>query len=229
MGKTFSKEDPNARYPITPREHYTRLGLVSPPENGYDDFLKLVWCRDLKEEGRQAKKAEKEGKKDFKAEEKHYLCIVGIYEPYRKNEPPINLNKRGYKPLPKWSDNDFREEILRNGYFFQNDAFILEHYKQAIKPAEDYPYVEQFIPAYKHWNNGQEPSKEQIREHKISVAVIVMEDIDRLENAEEGDKDDDMLQKMKDILISMDIEEEEDLEECKKRLEQKKAAGAQKK
>lgn len=218
------KDDPN-RYQQVPREQYLRLGLASPPENGYDDFLKLVWCRDLKDEKRQAKEAEKKKKKDFVVDIKYVLCLVGIYEPYKPNDPPINLNKRGYAPLPKWTHKDHKDEILRNGYFFLNDAFILEHYKQAIKPAEDYPYVEQYIPAFQHWNNGQTPSKEQIRNHKLTVAATVMGDIAKLE-AEE-DVDQETLQRMKDILVSMDVDDD-DKEECQQRLESKKSKSPKK-
>ena len=225
MGNKFSKDDPNRYLPV-PREQYLRLGLAMPPENGFDDFRKLKWCRDMKDEQRQAKKAEKEGKKDFQIERKYVLCLTGEFEPYRKNDPPINLNKKGHKPLPAWRDDDFKDEILRNGYYFQNDAFILEHYKQAIKPAEDYPYVEQFIPAYQHWNNGQKPSKEQQREHKLRVATIIMEDIQKLES--EDGTDVETLQKMKDILISMDLEDEE-TKECEENLAANKSSDEKKK
>lgn len=207
----FKKEDPNRYLPV-PREQYLRLGLAMPPENGFDEFRKLMWCRDMKDEKRQAKQAEK--KKGFVVERKYVLCLIAEYEPYRKNDPPVNLNKKGHKPLPAWRDDDFKDEILRNGHYFQNDAFILENYKQAIKPAEEYPYTEQFIPAYQHWNDGQEPSKDQIREHKLRVATTIMKDIDQLESAEA--KDEDTLQKMKDILLSMDLDSE-DTRECEGR------------
>ncbi|CAB9499906.1 expressed unknown protein [Seminavis robusta] len=227
MGNKSSTEslvskDPDRYFPV-PREQYLRLGLDSPPENGYDDFLKLVWCRDMKYEKQQEKKAAKEGKTDVVIDKKYYLCIVGTYEPYGKNVPPINLNKHGYKALPKWTDPDHKEEILRNGYFFQNDEFILQHYPQAIKPAEDYPYVEQFVKGYQHWNNGQQPTNDQIREHKITVAVSIMRDISRLEEA--GEDDNETLQRFKDILLSMDLDSELQ-KECDSRIGEKKDGDA---
>jgi hypothetical protein len=214
-------KDPNRYLPV-PREHYLRLGLASPPENGYDDFLKLVWCRDIKYEKQQQKKAEKEGKKDAVIDKKYYLCIVGTYEPYGTNVPPINLNKHGHKALPKWNDPDHKEEILRNGYFFQNDGFILENYPQAIKPAEDYPYAEQYVKAYKH-HNQQQPTKDQIQRHKANVAVSIMEDIAKLESADD-EKHAETLQKLKDILESMDLDREL-RQECEDRLVAAKKSG----
>jgi len=186
------------------------LGLKSPPENGFDDFLKLVWCRDTKDEQRQQKAAEKSKNKDVTIERKYFLCLQGIYEPYKENDPPINLNKRGYEPLPKWTDDDYVDEILRNGPFFMNDEFILNHYPQAIRPANDYAYVEQYVKAYQHWNNGAKPTADQQHAHKLASAVIVMKHIDRLEKAgDEGES----LQKCKDILESMNLDDTE-RQEC---------------
>ena len=215
-------KDPNRYLPV-PREQYIRLGLASPPENGYDEFLKLVWCRDMKYEKQQQQKAEKEGKKDVVIEKKYYLCIVGTYEPYGRNVPPINLHKHGYKALPKWNDPEHKEEILRNGFFFQNDSFILDHYPQAIKPADEYPYTEQYIKAYKHQNHQQNPTKDQIRRHKTSIAMIIMDDIPKLE-ATDG-KNAETIQKLKDILESMDLDR--DLrQECEERLAAKSSGDA---
>jgi hypothetical protein len=221
MGNSSSmvSKDPNRYLPV-PREQYLRLGLASPPENGYDDFLKLVWCRDIKYEKQQQKKAEKEGKKDAVIEKKYYLCIVGTYEPYGRNVPPINLNKHGYKALPKWNDPEHQEEILRNGYFFQNDDFVLENYPQAIKPAEDYPYAEQYVKAYKHHNQQHQPTRDQIERHGVDVGVSIMEEIAKLES-DTGEKNTETLQKLKDILESMDLDR--DLrQECVDRVAAKK-------
>jgi hypothetical protein len=213
-------KDPNRYLPV-PREQYLRLGLASPPENGYDDFLKLVWCRDIKYEKQQQKKADKAGIRDPVIEKKYLLCIVGTYEPYGKNVPPINLYKHGYKALPKWDDPEHKEEILRNGFFFQNDGFILDHYPQAIKPAEDYPYTEQYFKAYKHHNQQQQPTKDQIQRHKVNVAVSIMESIAKLESADD-EKNAETLNNFKDILESMDLDREL-RQECEGRLTAKKS------
>ena len=212
MKNPFKKKDDPNRYLPVPREKYLSLGLKSPPENGFDDFLTLQWCRDTKDEKRQQKAAEK-AKEEVTVKRQYFLCLVGTYEPYRANDPPINLNKRGYHPLPKWKEEDYLDEILRNGYFFQNDDFVLEHYKQAIRPAEDYPYVEQYEKAYQHWNDGAKPTDDQKRAHKIASAVVVLQTIEKLE-AESGN--DETIQKMKDILESMDLDDDA-REECEKK------------
>ena len=220
MKNPFKKKDDPNRYVPVPREKYLSLGLNSPPENGFDDFLTLQWCRDTKDEKRQQKAAEKQSKSKkgggggggggdvkIEVERKYFLCLIGTYEPYRANDPPINLNKKGYHPLPKWTDEDYLDEILRNGYFFLNDEFILDHYPQAIRPANEYPYVEQYVKAYQHWNEGRKPTDDQKRNHKISSAIIVMQTIDKLEKAGESGNE-ETIQKMKDILESMDLDDE---------------------
>lgn len=224
LKKAFKKADDPKRYQPVPREQYLSLGLATPPLNGWDEFLSLKWCRDTKEEKRQQKEAEKKKKTDVPIVKTYVLCLCEDYGNYRESDPPINLNKRGYKPLPLWKDDDFMYEILRNGSFFQNDDFIMEKYPQAIRPAEDYPYAEQYVKAYQHHNGGATPTYEQIEEHKITVVATIMERLERYE-AEATDRDTETIQKLKDIIVSM-VDRDAELEKkCKERVDELKAGG----
>lgn len=226
----MSAEDPN-RYQEIPRAKLTSLyNLPMPPENGYSNFVRLFWAKDTKQEAKETAQREKEGKPaatDVR-EGKYYLCLGFFYEPYARNEPPVNLGKmkKGkpmegtWKALPKWSDPEYMEDILRNGAFFHNDEFILKHYKQAIREPEGYAYPEQYIKAYQHWNNGAKPSGDRIREHKVNVITTIMEELQRQEDL--GNKDEDTIQKLKDIIESMDPDEDDVREDCEKRLKEKK-------
>jgi hypothetical protein len=231
MGQCMSGGDDPNRYQEVPRGKLIQYNLPLPPENGYSNFAKLIWCKDRKQEAKDAEQAEKEGKAPpTERDKKYYLCLGFFYEPYDRNEPPINLGKRKkgkpvqgtYKSLPRWDDPEYMEDIMRNGNFFQNDEFILKNYTPAIRPAEDYAYTEQYVKAYQFWNNGAKPTGDQIRAHKVHVLTTIMEELNRQENMDS--KDEDTIQRLKDIIESMDPDDDHVREDCEQRLKEKKNA-----
>ena len=188
MGCASSKPDNSfALHPPLLEEHVYQLNLPVPPHNGFDSFLTLQWCRDLQEEKEDLERAQKQAAKQAKKSKagaatptpqpppkKYYLCLVGKYEPYQDNTT-VNLQKQpdAWKALPQWQDSDYMEDILANGPFYQNDAFLLEHVPTAIRQPADYAYTEQYQRAFQHWR-GRPPTPEQVAKHQTRVARTLL-------------------------------------------------------
>ena len=215
MGCNASKLDESyAQHPPLLEEHVYQLNLPAPPINGFDSFMKLEWCRDLKEEREEQEMAEKQSKKKKTSipppPKKYYLCLRCKYEPYEENKT-INLQKaeKPWQALPKWQDPDFMEDILANGPFFQNDAFILEHVPTAIRPPEDYAYTEQFKRAFLH-HNGIKPTAEQIEQQEVRVAKIIWKELQKYQTNDNRDaKGRDRsrtVKKLQDVLTSLQLD-----------------------
>ena len=225
MGCAGSKSIDNsyALHPPLLEEHVYALQLPVPPQNGYDSFLTLQWCRDLQEERDAQAQAEKAAAKKAKKKKKdtanvpsssspppkkYYLCLVCKFEPYEDNKT-INLQKQphAWKELPKWQDPDFMEDILCHGPFYQNDAFLLAHVPTAIRQPADYAYTEQYRAAYRHWKGGRDPTDDELTNHQIRVARTLLTELRRYERNHNRDaKGRDRsrtVQKLKDILTSL--------------------------
>ena len=229
------------RHPPLLEEHVYQLNLPAPPQNGYDSFLTLQWCRDVQEEReeyehyqkqlikQQKQKNKNKDKKNKSGDgqqqqqqqqqqqpqlppppKKYYLCLRCKYEPYQDNKT-INLQKQkdSWKELPKWDDPDFMEDVLSNGPFYTNDAFLLEHVPAAIRPPSDYAYADQYERAYRH-AHGRDPSEREIREHQTRVAQTILAEITKYRDNDNRDaKGRDRsrtIQKLEDILASMELD-----------------------
>ena len=206
-----------ARHPRLLEEHVYQLNLPAPPVNGFDAFTTLQWCRDVQEETAEYQRLQKEAKKkkqDVTAvvppPKKYYLCLVCQLEPYGDNRT-INLQKQkdAWSHLPKWTDSDFMEDILSNGPFYLNDAFLLEHVPTAIRPPAGYAYTEQYVRAYKH-HHGQAPTADEITAHQRVVATTVLREL--YQYRANGNRDakgrerSRTMRKLEDILTSMELD-----------------------
>lgn len=193
MGCSGSKEDTYSRFPALTDWQIEQLRLPAPPVNGFDSFLRLAWCRDVKEEGEKAAAAQKAHDKAARRAKKrgedepeppqeipktYYVCLVTDYGPYDDNET-VNLQKaeNAYEHLPKWQDPDYMEDCLRHERFYQNDAWILEHVPTAIRKPSDYLYDEQFTAAFGHWNGGVKPPAAVLHAHHERVATAVYREL----------------------------------------------------
>lgn len=218
MGCGGSKPDESfAQHPPLLEEHVYQLNLPAPPVNGFDSFLTLQWCRDLREEADERTKAEKAAQKKKQdpsavppPPKKYYLCLVGRFEPYEENKT-VNLQKadKAYQSLPKWQDPDFMEDMLANGPFYQNDAFILEHVPSAIRLPADYAYTEQYKRAYLH-HHGMAATADQIAAHQVYVARTLWKELHTYQSNDNKDaKGRDRsrtVRKLEDILRSLEYD-----------------------
>eukprot|EP00977_Amphora_coffeiformis_P011201 scaffold2682_cov155-Amphora_coffeaeformis.AAC.7 len=221
------------RHPPLLEEHVYQLNLPAPPQNGFDSFLTLQWCRDVQEEKEDHERYQKELAKQQKTKakqkkksnnhnaatatpqlapppKKYYLCLRCKFEPYQDNKT-INLQKQkdAWKALPKWNDPDFMEDILANGPFYINDEFLLEHVPTAIRPPAEYAYAEQYKRAYRHVH-GHAPSAEEVKAHQTTVAQTILT---QLANYRANDNRDAKgrdrsrtMSKLEDILTSMELD-----------------------
>ena len=218
MGCGGSKPDESfAQHPPLLEEHVYQLNLPAPPMNGFDSFMTLQWCRDLKEEKDEYSQLQKDAKKNKKdpnavppPPKKYYLCLVCRFEPYEDNKT-VNLQKadKAYTALPKWQDPDFMEDILANGPFYQNDAFLLEHVPSAIRLPADYAYAEHYKRAHVH-HHGLAPTAEQITKHQTYVARTLWAELHKYQSNDNRDsKGRDRsrtVRKLEDILQSMELD-----------------------
>jgi hypothetical protein len=220
MGCAASQLDNSyADHPPLLEEHVYQLNLPAPPINGFDSMMTLAWCRDLNEEREEAIAAEKASKKKKSKEtippppKKYYLCLRCKYSDYGEENKTINLQKgeKPYQHLPKWDDPDFMEDILINGPFYQNDAFLLEHVPTAIRLPSGYAYVDQFKKAFLH-HNGIAAPPDQIYKHQLRVAKKLWGELymyQKNSNRDaKGRERSRTVKKLQDILTSMEFDAE---------------------
>lgn len=229
MGCAGSKEDTFSRFPALTDWQIEQLRLPAPPLNGFDSFLKLAWCRDLKEEGEKAEKAAKAAQKAGKEPptgeipKTYYICLVADYGPYADNVT-VNLQKEpeAYTHLPKWQDPDYMEDCLRHERFYQNDAWILEHVPNAIRKPSGYLYDEQFIAAFQHWNTGLKPPAHILHQHHLTVATAIYRELHgyavRNGRDKKGRERSRTIRKLEDLLRSLELDVKL-LTECQKTVE----------
>lgn len=224
-GSRANADESYARHPPLLEEHVYQLHLPVPPVNGYDSFLTLRWCRDVREEKEELEELQKRAKKKKQdvnqvvaPPKKYYLCLVCKFEPYEDNKT-INLQKplvgkrkddaQPWKELPKWYDPDFTEDILVNGPFYQNDAFLLEHVPTAVRTPSEYAYADQYVRAYRH-HHGHAPSDDELRTHRVRVATTLLralrvyrENDDRDVRGRDRGR---TVRKLEDVLRSMELD-----------------------
>lgn len=248
------KEDTYARYPALTDWQIEALRLPAPPLNGFDSFLRLAWCRDLKEERLKAEQAEKEAKQQQKQKagkqknnkgdtttptptpvqgkeipKSYYICLVANYGGYDDNATHnLQTEPDAYQYLPRWQDVDYLEDCIRNGPFYQNDAWLLEHVPTAIRKPSGYLYPEQFAQAFAYWNNGMKPPPEDVlRNHLRNVATTLYRELHGY--AMRGGKDSKgrdrrtTIEKLENILRSLELDVKL-LTECQKTVEAEYAA-----